>query len=201
MRQRVARRPSRAPSKSPRASRISPICASDFASPGSSAAALRKCSSAASASPFCRSTPASSRYRNALSGELAIAARVGLHRLVEPAGRAPPRARAPAPARRCGTCSTSTRRAEVGQRRIGGQRRLERRSASASRLSASSACPRPSERRHVVVLRVELERAVEVRQRRLGVLARQLEVAERGLRRIERRRAPSARRRTRARRS
>ena len=41
---------------------------------GSSAAALRKCTSAASASPFWRSTPASSRYRNALSGELAIAA-------------------------------------------------------------------------------------------------------------------------------
>ena len=126
-----------APSKSPPLSRISPICANDFASPGSSTTAFRKCSIAASACPFWRSTPASSRYRNGLSGELAIAA---VYACTASSSR-PARARSRARASPCSTLRnfrTSTRRARSVCDGSAASAASNAASASVSRLSDSS---------------------------------------------------------------
>ena len=140
-----------APSKSPRASRSSPICASDWRRSDRAPAALRKCSSAASASPCCV------RRRQLAVQERAVGrardrARVRAHRLVELAV-----------ARRLARGGQVLLDAaepqhfdaprDVGQRRIGGQRGLERDERVGSRgSSASSAWPPSDERRHVAAV-------------------------------------------------
>jgi len=130
-------------------------------------------------------------------GELAIEKRavgrggnrrgVGLHRLVEAAG---PRrlARAADALLDVTELEHLDPLGEIGQRRIGGQRRGERGQRVALAVQGQQRLAAPEQRRHVGVIGGELERAIEMRQRRPGVLARQLDVAERRLRRIKLRR-------------
>ena len=108
--------------------------------PGGSARAPR------SASPVCRSTAASSRYRNALSGELAIAALV---QRASPRRAVRPRRLARSGRGRCSSAAEpqhfDARAADPVERRVGGERGLECRRAPRPRdSSASSACPRPT---------------------------------------------------------
>ena len=183
-----------------RLSRISPICASDVASVGSSATAFRKCSSAASASaPCCRSTPASSRYRNGLSGELAIAVRIGPQRFVEP----PVARRLPRPLRVCSAPAEPHHFDAPARARSATDRRPPP-PRTPQRLGArgrAPAAPGRVRRAPPTSFRLRLRARVEARQRRLRILPRQLDVAERRLGRIERGRRLAAPRRTPARRS
>ena len=118
------RTPSRRLRNRRRASSNSPIPANEPASAGSRSTAVRKCASAAAASPRCRSTPASSRYRKALPGELSIAAVYA--RIASSIRPAPAAARASAsrcPATR--NFNTSTRRPISRQRGIDRDRGFE----------------------------------------------------------------------------
>src|SRR2546427_656896 len=77
--------------------------------------------------------------------------------------------------------------ADVGERRVDGQRGLERDARVALAVERQQRLTAAEQRRQVVTL--DLERAVEMRERRFGILLRQLDVPERRLRRIERRRS------------
>ena len=113
---------------------------------------------------------------------------VGTDRLVEPAGAR----RLPRLLRGC--CSTPPELQhldappDVGQRRIDGERRLERGDRVGVAVEREQRLAAAEQRRHVSRLLADLQRPVEMRQRRLRVLPRQLDVAEGRLRRIEGRR-------------
>ena len=121
-----------APSKSPRASRSSPICVSELASLGSRVDGLAEMLERRLGVAVCRSTAASSRYRNGAVGRARDRRRVdaGCASSSLPArGRLPRRSQL---ARRHGTAAPR-HAARVGQRRVGRQRRLERGERVASR--------------------------------------------------------------------
>ncbi len=178
--------PSRASSNSPRASSSSPICASDPASAGSSSTALRKCSSASVGVALLPLDAGQLAVEERAVGRARDRRRVRLRRLVEPAGSRRV-ARACKPLLDCPEPQHFDAPRQIGQRRIDGERRLERGERVALAIQREQRLAAADQRRHIVVLRAELERAVEMRQRRLRVLARQLDVAERGFGRIERR--------------
>ena len=71
------------------------------------------------------------------------------------------------------------------QRRIGGERRFERRERVGVAVERRAAPGRGRRAPSTSARRWQLERAIEVRQRRLRILPRQLDVPERGLGRIE----------------
>ena len=83
---------------------------------------------------------------------------------------------------------------QIGLRRIGGNRRFERRQRVDLAVEAEQRLAAADQRRHVAVLRIQLQRPIEMRQRRLRILLRQLDVPQRGFGRIERRHRLSARR-------
>ena len=123
---------------------------------------------------------------------------VGLRRLVEPAG-ARGLAGPSDPLLRVAEPEHLDPAGQFGLRRIDGQRRFEGRQRVSVPVERHQRRRPSQECRHVVLLRVEIERAIEMRQRRLGVLPRELEIAEGGFRRIERRQRLQRRRRTPAR--
>ena len=127
-------------------------------------------------------------------GELAIEKRavgrrgdrggVSLHRFVEPAG-ARRVARARNPLLGVPELQHLDAARQIGERGIGGERSGERGERLRLAVQREQRLPAGHERRHVRGLWAQLQRAIEVRQRRLRVLARELEVAEREFRRIE----------------
>ena len=72
---------------------------------------------------------------------------------------------------------------DLGQRRIGGDGRLERGHGLVLPVEGEQCLPAADQRRDIS--RVSLQRAIEPRQRRSGILARKLEIAERRFRRIK----------------
>ena len=178
--------PCSAPSRSLRASRISPICANDAASAGSSATALRKSASAASVLPSLPLRGSRPRVQERTVGRARDRGRVRLERLVDLPCRANWRARA----RFCSTprnFRTSTRPPHVAQRGIGGQRGLE---CHAARRSRGSVRPAPAHGRAAPARRCARVRAHgrSAAARRSHPCCASSTIAERGLGRIERRR-------------
>ena len=147
---------------------------SELASPGSRSRAVRKCVSAAAASPFCRSTPASSRYRKALPGELAIAA-VRADRLIEPAG-AGGGSGIGEPLLGQAELQNLDAPRDLRQRRVGGACGLEGGERFSLAVEREIGFAASDERRRV--RRLTFEGAIEMRQRGLLIPARELDVAE-----------------------
>ncbi len=133
--------------------------------------------------PAARSMAASSRYRNALSGDAAIAFRYA--RMA--ASGCPLRAACLAAA--SSSCSAAKRQhlhasRDVGERRVEPRRAARNASTASAFLSvAMSDRPLPDQRRRVI--RVGVGHAAELRQRALRVLARQRDVRGGRLRRVE----------------
>ena len=183
----------------PRSRGCSPICASDAASAGSSSTAFRRCSSAASASSL---LPLDRR-------ELAIQKRA-VRRRRDRRGVQPRRPRRAGPPRRvarvarscCDAAELAAPRpaGDVGQRRVGGERRFERRHRVGVAVQRHQRLPASDERRarNPAAARARDRNA---RSAAFGLLPRELHVAERRLGRIERRASPSATPRAPARRS
>ena len=174
--------------RAPRASRRS--ARAIFASPGSSVDGLAEVLERRVGVALLPLDARPARDRGtALSGELAIAAGVGLRPPRRAGRRAPPRARAPSAL--LGAAELQHLDAARAGRSATDRRRAPPRTPPARRLRGSAPAapaPRPTSADTSSCCALQLERAIEMRQRRLGVLARELDVAERRLRRIERRR-------------